>query len=300
MKRMEQVDVSLADIKLLSNLNPIITISRILLEYILIIGCIFIHKSYHFIWIYVIVWMIISTRLYALYSILHDAIHFSISRNKLWNDLIAQLLLGLPLLVYIPDMRNTHMEHHKHLQTKDDPEISLLSYKEFQFPLKKWIFFKISLLDICGFNFFYYKIKKMIYLILNFSFDKLRNNFDLLLLIGLTLLSYITGYLNDYFLYFLFPFASIYQWLNRIRISTEHFNLDNKNKFRTRTVIPSFLERAIFTPYNLGYHTEHHLYPSVPFYNLPKLHNLLKKDGSFISQTQVYNSYSKVFKEFIK
>ncbi|MBI2089732.1 MAG: fatty acid desaturase [Deltaproteobacteria bacterium] len=43
---------------------------------------------------------------------------------------------------------------------------------------------------------------------------------------------------------------------------------------------------------NLNYHLEHHLYPSMPWYNLPRLHALLQDNyrqaGSFI-----YKSYMK-------
>ena len=39
---------------------------------------------------------------------------------------------------------------------------------------------------------------------------------------------------------------------------------------------------------NMNYHIEHHIYPTVPFYNLPKLHKLIKSqlprpNESFIS-----------------
>jgi fatty acid desaturase len=41
---------------------------------------------------------------------------------------------------------------------------------------------------------------------------------------------------------------------------------------------------------NLNYHLEHHLFPAVPWYNLPHVHRLLQEDyraaGSFI-----YRSY---------
>ena len=101
-------------------------------------------------------------------------------------------------------------------------------------------------------------------------------------------------------LYWLIPYATIYQLLNRIRLSTEHFNIDELNKFKTRSVIPTFIEKCIFIPYNLGYHLEHHLYPGIPFYNLPKLHNILIKESDYKKNAIIQSSYTKVLKDFIK
>src|SRR5688572_32974567 len=43
----------------------------------------------------------------------------------------------------------------------------------------------------------------------------------------------------------------------------------------TRTTIPTRLESLFILPRNIGYHIEHHWYPSVPFYRLPELHERL-------------------------
>lgn len=44
------------------------------------------------------------------------------------------------------------------------------------------------------------------------------------------------------------------------------------------TFRPSWLESIIFSPHNMNYHAEHHLLPTVPYYNFitcPKFTNLL-------------------------
>ena len=35
----------------------------------------------------------------------------------------------------------------------------------------------------------------------------------------------------------------------------------------------------------MNYHAEHHFFPAVPFYNLPKLHEILKDGGHDSAQT---------------
>ena len=57
---------------------------------------------------------------------------------------------------------------------------------------------------------------------------------------------------------------------------------------QTRTVTSTKL--LSFLNVNLNYHLEHHLFPAVPWYNLPKVHTLLQEEyeqaGAFI-----YSSY---------
>jgi fatty acid desaturase len=37
----------------------------------------------------------------------------------------------------------------------------------------------------------------------------------------------------------------------------------------------------LFAPHHVNYHAEHHLLMTVPSYNLPKMHRLLKERGYF-------------------
>lgn len=292
--------IDVAEIRILSILQPWKSIAAILIEWLLIICCVYIHKIYPSIWVYSIVWLVISTRLYALYSLIHEAIHFSITRNKKLNDVIGQFFLGFPLLISLSAMRKAHLAHHKYLQTELDPEMKHLNYKEFQFPKTKMQLVQLFLLDISGINFLYYKLLKLANILRHISSVKLNDVFDLMLLGIYFVVAYKFNFVDDLILYWLIPFATLYQLLNRIRLSTEHFNIDSQNNLKTRSVIPSFIERCIFTPYNLGYHTEHHLYPGVPFYNLPKLNQALIKQSDFLKSSIIKHSYIDVLKDFTK
>ena len=65
----------------------------------------------------------------------------------------------------------------------------------------------------------------------------------------------------------------------RIRGAIEHGNVpDPENAYRqTRTYFMPALLRFFFAPKQVNYHLEHHLYPSVPFYHLPRLHAVLSR-----------------------
>jgi fatty acid desaturase len=48
-----------------------------------------------------------------------------------------------------------------------------------------------------------------------------------------------------------------------------------------RTTLARPWERFLLVPRNIHYHVEHHFYPSVPFYNLPALHEALMSQPGF-------------------
>jgi fatty acid desaturase len=66
---------------------------------------------------------------------------------------------------------------------------------------------------------------------------------------------------------------------NRVLAKLQHSGLPlNHDDYRanSRTVIlPGWLA---FLYWNMNYHIEHHMYPSVPCYNLPQLRNTMKHD----------------------
>ena len=48
---------------------------------------------------------------------------------------------------------------------------------------------------------------------------------------------------------------------------------------QTRTVRAGWLERLFVAPNRVQYHLEHHLLMTVPHYNLPKFHEMLRDRG---------------------
>ena len=48
---------------------------------------------------------------------------------------------------------------------------------------------------------------------------------------------------------------------------------------RTSGGVANVLGRVLLFPHHVNYHLEHHLYPAVPHYRLPRLHRLLADQG---------------------
>jgi fatty acid desaturase len=48
------------------------------------------------------------------------------------------------------------------------------------------------------------------------------------------------------------------------------------HRLNSRTVYMNPVSRFIY--WNMNYHVEHHMFPMVPYYNLPRLHDLIRDD----------------------
>ena len=68
-------------------------------------------------------------------------------------------------------------------------------------------------------------------------------------------------------------------WLMPIYGQTQHAGLAENvldHRLNCRTVYMNPINRYIY--WNMNYHLEHHMFPLVPYHNLPKLHELVKAD----------------------
>jgi Na+-transporting NADH:ubiquinone oxidoreductase subunit F len=89
---------------------------------------------------------------------------------------------------------------------------------------------------------------------------------------------------------------SIYgAWLMVVYGYTQHAGLAENvldHRLNTRTVYMNPIHRYLY--WNMGYHLEHHMFPLVPYHNLPKLHELVKQDSP-----PPYNGLIAAYREII-
>jgi fatty acid desaturase len=107
-----------------------------------------------------------------------------------------------------------------------------------------------------------------------------------------------TGMLQEAFVLYLLPGLIWGNFVNRIRSMAEHGLVPMTHELNsTRTVIPSLLDRLTIAPLGVSYHLEHHLFPFVPGYNLPRLHAELMRNPEYRRIAHVTHSYWGVFRE---
>lgn len=94
-------------------------------------------------------------------------------------------------------------------------------------------------------------------------------------------------------LYWFVPFNTALLLFLYWRLIAEHGAIpDSDSAFgKTRHIDPHWWERPFFAPNGVNYHLDHHLYPSVPFYNLKKLHQLLLDDAGYRHHAHTTKGY---------
>jgi fatty acid desaturase len=110
-----------------------------------------------------------------------------------------------------------------------------------------------------------------------------------------------SGYLVQYLVLWILPLVTVVQAILRLRAIAEHGATTDFSSPLTaaRTnVCPAWLEWLIF-PHHVNYHIEHHLYASVPHYNLPRLHREMAARGVLDGAEVVRfrTTLSKIFSE---
>jgi fatty acid desaturase len=238
--------------------------------------------------------LIIGTRQHALFVIAHDAAHYLLYQNRALNDIAGRAcatLQGLSMCTY----RIIHRLHHNNLYGELDPDTALHG----GYPRGKWYLIKKLLKDLSGLTAW----KTYAYFLggapalntktnvalrpLDDTSAKLRSEArsdrNAVIAFHLTALLVFawSGYLLQYLVLWVLPLVTVVQAILRLRAIAEHGATTDFSSPLTAartTVAPAWLEWLIF-PHQVNYHIEHHLYASVPHYNLPALHREMRAHG---------------------
>ncbi len=238
--------------------------------------------------------LVIGTRQHALFVVAHDAAHYLLFENRRLNDLAGRAcatVQGLSMCTY----RVIHRLHHNNLYGELDPDTALHG----GYPRGRWYLVKKLLKDLSGMTAW----KTYAYFLggapalntgtnvalrpLDDTSEKLRNdalndrNFVIAFhLLALAFFSW-QGWLAQYLVLWVLPLVTVVQAILRLRAIAEHGATTDFSSPLTaaRTnLAPALVEWAIF-PHHVNYHIEHHLYASVPHYNLPQLHREMARRG---------------------
>ncbi len=255
----------------------------------------------------------------ALLKLQHDAMHGILVSNKKLNILLGRLSSALMGTRYY-DATTIHMRHHACLGGGADPNLYWYSQSNYMiffmlkqlFGAKLWMFFSRTIIVLI----YSMAPKYAINLKTNTSLDsasvvvnKSRGLADLLILVIIQALLFITmAYFFSWWVYFAFillPVSTLGSFLEAVRSFSEHARFDEcteniAEKKRHYYVSSNFLERFVLSQFGFHYHHLHHLYPTVPVFNLPALHRWMIENC--ISYTELYvtrASYSGTLLKFI-
>ena len=242
-------------------------------------------------WIVIPVIFLIATQQQACFVLAHDAAHYRLFKNRALNDLIGRAV-ATPVGISVCSYRIVHRLHHNHLYGPQDPDIPLCA----GYPRGRAYLVKKLFKDLFGGT----AIKNISYFFGNpatNATDKgrlmddtspvLRKAADqdrwtiVLFHIAAPLIAYFSGYLLEYVLLWIVPLLTFLQPILRLRAICEHGAVPAKDSPLTASrtnLAPAWMRFLIF-PHHVNFHIEHHLYPSIPHYNLPRCHEEMKKLG---------------------
>jgi fatty acid desaturase len=301
--RVRQVPIAISktELRQLSAVSNWRSVVHILAEWVAIFAAALLCGRYWnpFSYIAAVVW--IGSRQHALMILMHDGAHYRLLRNRTINDWVSEVLLAWPVMATVRSYRRNHFAHHRHLNTPEDPDwVRKRDDPEWAFPQDPLHLVTMLLRDLSGLGAI--TLIRLIGKLASRDTEVTRRymlvRYSFYIVILAMFLWYGAG--TTLLLYWFVPLFTWLIFIFRIRSIAEHaaINGTTRSFAHTRTTLPTLLERIFISPKNVNYHLEHHLFPSVPFYGLAKLHIILREKPEF-RDAHITRSYIGVLRECV-
>lgn len=230
--------------------------------------------------------IVIGNRQRALGNLLHEASHGNLSTRRRINDQLAHLLLAPPLLNSLQVYRDLHARHHAWLgDPSRDPDFLQSCAREGD----RWFHAYVRCLTTSA----------MLRSVLIGHLSRKNTRFHQQL--GILAWWVATGVpLAMANLHFAIAFAAlwfgarvtVFHAITTFREMTDHYGLEPGGIFSFTREIPDHgLLSILLHPHHNGYHLTHHLFPSIPYHQLPSLHAHLMRTGDYRARAYVCQDY---------
>jgi len=237
--------------------------------------------------------LLIGARQLGFAVVMHEASHHSLLKDRKLNDWVGNWLAAYPVWSDHEPYRPYHLAHHAHTGTPKDPDLGLAA----PFPITRKSFLRKCLRDLSGQTGWKQAVavfKRDVGIGQratqrtkaakagqkpDVGWHKLFPTFVTNLVLFGILLAF--GHPELYLLWIVAWFTT-YRLVMRVRAIAEHaMATDLAHPLKnTRTTLLPWWQRLLIGPNNVNYHLEHHLLMTVPAYNLPRLHAMLKSRGA--------------------
>lgn len=248
--------------------------------------------------LYVLAVMFIGGRQHSLAVMMHEGAHYRLARSKQVNDWVSELLCAWPMLLLSTQAyRRTHFAHHKHTGTELDPDLDRREHQAFVFPRPRGAILRWLVTSTLGGGAL--RIARFLLTLESDAQAKGDRRFAIgrvLFLASVALILTLTGAWLAFLAMWVVPLVTWTITAQEIRTIAEHDGIPPRPGVYglTRTTLPTVLDRLFVLSYGVHYHFEHHLYPSVPIYNLRALHQALCEDPEVRANLHVTRGYHRV------
>ena len=243
---------------------------------------------------------VIGARQLGFAVLMHEAAHRSLFADRKVNDFVGNWLCAYPVWSDTKPYRPYHLQHHAKNWTDEDPDIGLAQ----PFPISTDSFRRKVWRDLSG-QTGWKRLKATVRRDLGLSRGRVKRNFDAgldafhgVLITNIILLTIVTiAWHPAVYLLWVVAWLTTYSLVMRIRSIAEHAMIpDPADEMKnTRTVVARWWERLFIAPNCVNFHLEHHLLPTVPHYNLRRMHRMLRERGA-LGEACVAGSYADVLR----
>jgi len=227
---------------------------------------------------YLLAVILIGVRFHALAVLMHDATHYRLFKNRRWNEIVGELL-AWSLLITLRGYRKNHFAHHRDLNTDRDPDwVRKRDDPYYALPQDRKGVTILLLKGLCGLRFFtearnVARAKQL---------RQVPRSLKITRAVFYAAILAAAAYWHLWPLllkYWIVPSMTSFAFLLYVRSLAEHHGgtmvYDGDMLTGSRHLDATWWEKFLLAPHNVHYHVDHHLYPAVPYYNLPRLHALL-------------------------
>ena len=261
--------------------------------------------------VYFVSVFVVSSRMQAIGVLLHDGTHWLLYKNRTVNDVVCDLFVAFPLGLSTTLYRKTHFRHHRYTNTTEDQDLAAQREERewFEWPKTRLGLAWVLIRSVLGIN----ALKAWVLFKHWAPWNNFRSPdfpprcrvlyvFSTLVIYGIFATAFMANARVTLILMALYSVAgfTLLNLINRVRATAEHIGTRGTHELNdTRTVVPSLLDRFFIAPYGVSFHLEHHLFPSVPGCQLPKLHRELMKDDEYRKEAHITKHYAGVIRELM-
>ncbi|HEU0162378.1 MAG TPA: fatty acid desaturase [Rhizomicrobium sp.] len=227
-------------------------------------------------WSVLLAMPLIGTRYYALFIIGHDGLHRRLFTSRRWNDAWNDIFVMGAIGAITRLNRQNHMTHHMTLGLAHDPDRYKYLADDKSTPAS-------LIFSLTGLRYVLRALGNVFLPRQRISEDGYGTR-DWLILLGWQAaliggLSWAIGWWA-YPLLWLLPvyFFTFTADIVRVFLEHSHAEPDARSDMRSRLIsfTSSPVERRFFAPLNMNLHAAHHLWPSIPYYNLPAADGMMR------------------------
>lgn len=236
------------------------------------------------VFVHVLAVLVLGNQLHAMTVLQHDCGHqnaFKSAKANLWTGRFLAWFIIFPFSSFT----ECHKHHHRYLGDPDkDPD-------DWNYAAGvRWMFVRIATFAV---RFTHFSLVRYGKDVRNKVLRELI--FNLGSMAGLLALFAANGRLYEFALIFVVPLLILTMVINPISRGYEHFPMatmpveDEERLDLSKNTITVTSRVVGLLWANINYHVEHHIYPGVPFFNLPKVHQLLadrpfQRDGWLLAR----------------